>query len=108
RPPRSTLFPYTTLFRSRTRAGATVIRAARCQGSRTDTVLARVTGLRQNPVTEWLAGMDLGTRTASERTTGKEVTGTHRVAVTDRPAMGLRQDMDQILDTALVPATAVV
>src|SRR2546421_2231778 len=40
RPPRSTLFPYTTLFRSRRSARPTVARAARSRRARRDTPFA--------------------------------------------------------------------
>src|SRR5438876_6042943 len=39
RPPRSTLFPYTTLFRSSENGGYTTVEGERCEASRGDLIL---------------------------------------------------------------------
>src|SRR5258708_14952585 len=62
RPPRSTLFPYTTLFRSRARAGAGPVAAARASGARV--ARAALAALRRRSAEAGAAGAEGGAQLA--------------------------------------------
>src|SRR3712207_7681430 len=69
RPPRSTLFPYTTLFRSRSSVEGSEVRTL--ARARTQTVLARLDSRRKASVVQFLYEADLIDKERSEEHTSE-------------------------------------